>query len=267
MAAPLVIPRPVPEPETLHPTLWRAHQLGRSRSEALATGFPELDVQLPGGGWPRRQLTELLLPHAGVGELRLVAAGLQRVVQSGRTVMLFDPPAAVCTPGWAALGVDPQALVLVQARAPVRGPARELLPSADVLWALEQALKSGHVGAIVAWLPARLRADVLRRLQLAAQAHDGPAFILRESAAAQRPSPAPLRLGLQPAGADRLAVRVLKRRGPALPAPLVLALPPVLQARAPGRVQTPGTAGPAVEIAVQPPVAPVGGVAGGVVVR
>ena len=91
-----------------------------------------------------------------------------------------------------------------------------LLPAADLLWALEQSLKSGHVGAVLAWLPVNLRADALRRLQLAAQSHAGPVFLFRDALARARPSAAPLRLLLQPAGVDGLAVRVLKRRGPLL---------------------------------------------------
>jgi protein ImuA len=217
-----------PVPEALHPALWRAHQLGRARETAVATGFPLLDAELPGSGWPRRGLSELLLPHAGIGELRLLAPALRQVARGGRVVMLFDPPWPLCAPGWQQLGVAVEHLVVVHARAPVRGPARDLLPHADVLWALEQALKSGHVGAVLAWLPARLRAEVLRRLQLAAQAHEGPAFLLREQAAQARPSPAPLRLLLQPSGVDGLSVRLLKRRGPAMPQALQLGLPPVL---------------------------------------
>jgi protein ImuA len=141
--------------------------------------------------------------------------------------MLFDPPAPLC--GWALaqLGVDMQALVVVHGRDGTHG-ARHRLASADLLWALEQALKSGQVGAVLAWLPARLRADALRRLQLAAQAHDGPAFLLRDIDARCKPSPAPLRLALHSAGIDALSVRLLKRRGPALAQPLLLALPPVL---------------------------------------
>ena len=54
-------------------------------------------------------------------------------------------------------------------------------------------------------------------------------------AARQRPTAAPLRLALQPAGADRLALHLLKRRGPPLAAPLRLALPPVLSAAACGK--------------------------------
>jgi protein ImuA len=164
--------------------------------------------------------------------------------------MWFDPPATPC--GWTleALGVDTRRLVLVRGRDGLQGRARALLPAADTLWALEQALESGHVGAVLAWLPTRLRADALRRLQLAAQAHDGPAFVLREAEARLKPSPAPLRLLLGPAGADRLAVRVLKRRGPPLARPLVLTLAPVLppaaRARADrGRVGVPGRSTPA----------------------
>ncbi|HEY4066780.1 MAG TPA: hypothetical protein VGM74_07780, partial [Burkholderiaceae bacterium] len=82
-------------PEALHPALWLGHQLGRHADSALPSGFAALDAQLPGRGWPRRALTELLLPHPGVGEIRLLAASLVAVQQAGRLVMLFDPPAAL----------------------------------------------------------------------------------------------------------------------------------------------------------------------------
>ena len=66
-------------PQDLHPALWLGHQLGRARGDGVASGFAELDAQLPGGGWPRRALTELLLPQPGIGELRLLAPVLQAV--------------------------------------------------------------------------------------------------------------------------------------------------------------------------------------------
>lgn len=217
-------------PESLHPSLWRAHQLGRSADNTLPSGFALLDAQLPGGGWPRRVLTELLLPHPGIGEIRLLAHSLAATQRAGRLVMLFDPPAAVSAPALMELGLDVDQLLVIHTHLQLR-------PGADRLWALEQALKSGHVGAVLAWLPPRLRAERLRRLQLAAHAHDGPAFMLREVAAQQNASAAPLRLALHPAGADQLALRVLKRRGPPLLAPLHLALPPVLSAAALRRAQ------------------------------
>lgn len=225
---PAAEPAATPAPEDLHPALWRAHQVGRQRDAVVASGHPELDAALPGGGWPARALTELLLPHPGIGEWRLLAPALAAVQAQQRGVLLFDPPALPFAWALGACGLDVQQLYVVRRRDTLRGPARGLLPAADVLWALEQSLKSGHLGAALAWLPSRLAADTLRRLQLAAQAHDGPVFLLRAEAERQRPSPAPLRLWLRPAGADLLRVQLLKRRGPPLAQPLRLALAPVL---------------------------------------
>jgi len=216
---------PTPSPETLHPSLWLGHQLGRQAEHAVSSGFPALDAELPGGGWPRGVLSELLLPHPGVGEMRLLSRSLAAVQQAGRLVMLFDPPDSLCAWALAQMGLDVDQLLVVNTRCKV-------VAGSDSLWALEQALKSGHVGAVLAWLPPRLRAERLRRLQLAAHAHDGPAFVIREMAAQQRPTAAPLRLALKPGGADLLHLRVLKRRGPPLESPLRLALPPVLSAAA-----------------------------------
>jgi protein ImuA len=49
----------------------------------VPTGFEALDRELPGGGWPRRVLTEWLLPHPGVGEIRLLSACLVAIQQAG----------------------------------------------------------------------------------------------------------------------------------------------------------------------------------------
>ena len=45
---------------------------------ALPSGFDALDAQLPGGGLPRRALTEILLPREGIGELRFLLPLLAR---------------------------------------------------------------------------------------------------------------------------------------------------------------------------------------------
>ncbi len=223
-------------PEQLHPALWLGHQLGRHAAHTSPSGFPVLDTELPGGGWPHRALTELLLDHPGIGEVRLLARGLAAAQGGEKPVMLFDPPAQLSAPALTQLGLDVAQLLVITTRTRV-------VPGADSLWALEQALKSGHVGAIVAWLPPRLRAERLRRLQLAAQAHEGPAFVLRELDARHRPTAAPLRLALRPGGGDVLQLRLLKRRGPPLDALLTLDLPPVLSTVATQRAQmgVPGT--------------------------
>ena len=224
----------VPAPESLHPALWLGHQLGCQRAPVVATGFAELDAQLPGGGWPWRVLTELLLPHPGVGEIRLLAAGLGATQRAGRLVMLFDPPAEPSAWALVEAGFDVARLLVVRSRA--------WADAGDSLWALEQALRSGQVSAVLAWLPPRLRSERLRRLQLAAQAHDGPAFVLREAAACEWPSAAPLRLALRAGGADVLLLRFLKRRGPPLETPLRLALSPALPVATRQRAGQPGLA-------------------------
>jgi protein ImuA len=217
----------------LHPTLWRASQLARVAGVVCSSTHPALDVELPGGGWPCRALTELLLPHPGIGELRLLlpalAAGADASSAAAPPVLWFDPPADPSPAVLAALGLAPARLVVVRSRDGARGRARERLPAADVLWALEHTLASGQAAAVLAWLPAHLPADALRRLQLAAAGHPGPAFLLRDVAARLKPSPAPLRLLLRPGPLpDELRVQILKRRGPPPPAPLRLTLPPVL---------------------------------------
>lgn len=210
-------------PQMLHPSLWLAHQLGRQSTEVVATGFAALDMELPGHGWPQRCLTELLLRHPGIGELRLLAPALTRA--QARAVMFFDPPLDLDAAVLQAYGFDLEQLIVVKTRS-------RTLPGADSLWSLEQSLKSGHVGAVMAWLPPRLRAERLRRLQLAAHNHDGVAFMVREASVVDQPSASPLRLALSPAGTDRLQVSIAKRRGPRLLEPLVLELPSVLSAAA-----------------------------------
>jgi len=236
------------DPAQLHPDLWCAHQLGRAVHAVVPTGFAALDAQLPGGGWPCGVLTELLLAQPGVGEMRLLAPVMggrrsadQGVSGSGTSeaelcasVMWFGPPAVPCTQALQQMGVDVGRLIVVHGREGARGSAvRHLLASSDLLWALEQALRSAQVGVVLAWLPNRLAAQAMRRLQLAAQAHEGPAFMLRGVHERSKPSPAPLRLALHAGhGLDEITVQVLKRRGPAGGPAVRLALPPVLPAAA-----------------------------------
>ena len=121
--APSRVPSPpsvdLRSPQTLHPALWLGHQLGRTQAHAVSSGFAALDAELPGGGWPRRVLSELLLPHLGIGEVRLLAPPLVAAQRAGRLVMIFDPPAALSAPALAWLGFDVGALLVVNTRARV----------------------------------------------------------------------------------------------------------------------------------------------------
>ncbi|MGI9025262.1 MAG: translesion DNA synthesis-associated protein ImuA [Burkholderiaceae bacterium] len=209
--------------------LWRGDALSPSLLPSTPSGFRTLDSALPGGGWPSRCLTELLLAHAGVGEIRFLAATLASLTQNGREVVLLAPPHVPDPAGWEQLGIDMRRVLIVRAARP-----------ADRLWALEESLKSSAFGALIAWLPeekALARHDALRRLQSAAASADGLTFLMRPTAAQYHASPAPLRLALaagQPVGQRRtISVRLLKRRGPMLARPLSLILPEVRQSLRP----------------------------------
>jgi protein ImuA len=99
-------------------------------------------------------------------------------------------------------GLEEQRLIWIQAEAP-----------AERLWATEQLVKSNCAGLLLAWLP-QARQEQIRRLQVCAQACDGPVVLCRPWAAENEPFAAPLRVQVR-SGLDwELHVHVLKRKGP-----------------------------------------------------
>ena len=189
--------------------IWRARGTGVAAPAApdtLSTGWPKLDARLPGGGWPLGTLIELLLPAAGIGELRLLLPALRALAaepaaDDGRRWLAWvAPPHTPYPPALAQNGLRPDRLLLVSA-----GLAQ------DRLWAAEQALRSGGCAAVLAWLDA-VDDRWLRRLKLAAQASRTLAVLFRPPQCRAQASPAALRLALEatPGGLD---LAVLKSRG------------------------------------------------------
>ncbi len=185
--------------------IWRGRQGAAGHS--VPSGFPELDALLPGGGWPRGALVELLGEGATAGRISLLLPALARLSRGKRWIAWVAPPHLPYAPALVAAGIDLSRVLLVSPRA-----------GADGLWALEQALRSGTCSAVLAWPMAGDRAR-LRRLQLAAEAGDCLGFLFCPDHLRQQPSSARLRLQVRRAGGD-LDVQVLKRPGP-LPVPPV----------------------------------------------
>ncbi|MBV9237051.1 MAG: translesion DNA synthesis-associated protein ImuA [Xanthobacteraceae bacterium] len=192
-----------------HP-VWRGGSLARSIS-VLPTGFAALEAELPGSGWPRQALTEVLHEGSGLGELGLILPALAALTGAGQRAVWIAPPHVPYAPALAAAGVDLVNLLIIR-------PQNRYY----ALWAAEQALRSGSCHLLAAWLP-RTRYAELQRLAVAAEAGDTAAFIFRPLTAAAESSPACLRLALEPAGLE-LGVHVLKRRGAPLASPLYLPL-------------------------------------------
>lgn len=189
--------------------VWRGDGLARAALPGVATGFAALDAELPGGGWPRGGLVELLPARQGIGEMSLVMPALARIsAEELAWVVCVAPPLPPYAPAWAAAGVALSRLLVTRAG------------GGDAAWACARALDAEGVGALLAWLPGA-DAATLRRLQLLAEKSRTLVFLFRPASAAREASPAPLRIRLDAAaGAGRLALHLFKRRGGARAAPL-----------------------------------------------
>jgi len=167
------------------------------------------------------------MPHAGVGEIRLLQPALMQLARD-QPIAFVHPPYAPHTACWQGWHLNPEQLLWV---APQR--------AADTLWATEQILKHGSCGALLCWL-ADVRPESLRRLHLVAQATDTLFFVIRPATVAQQASPALLRLALAPASGG-LSVHILKRRGPTRSEPLLLPLDPAHHGSVARPLSTPAT--------------------------
>lgn len=180
--------------------IWRGNHPPVASPRGVATGWPELDALLAGGGWPRGAVTEVLSARPGAGGLELLMPSLAQLGREAGWIAFVAPPLLPYAPALAARGVALEHLLVVRPGTAAGG-----------FWAVEQALRSGACSAVLAW-PAAIEPTVLRRLQLAAEAGAALAFVFRAPEAAAEPSPAALRLRVQPE-ADGWLVEVLKRRG------------------------------------------------------
>lgn len=193
-----------------NPRVWRGSSQVGARP-GLASGYPQLDRCLPGGGWPQQALTEILIGQYGIGELRLLMPALARLSAEETQAGSGDQP----EPGWIAwvappfqpyapalqqYGIDLSRLLIVRPKG-----------SSELLWSAEQALSSGTCAAVLLW-PDTLDDQAGRRLQLAAEKGASWAIAFRPLSARQQASAAALRLELQSTG-QGTRVHILKSRG------------------------------------------------------
>ena len=215
--------------------LWRARETASSAAAAvpagLPTGYAALDRCLPGAGWPRQGLIEVLVDQRGIGELRLLLPALAALCRdeaaadecyppprpdhagsahvgsamplhdrgSGGWIAWVSPPYRPYAPSLAAWGIDVGRMLVVNGAGATE-------------WAMDQALRSESCSAVLGWSNPR-DPHALRRLQLAAEASRSLAVLYRPLQAGLTPSPAVLRLALLGGGTAGLQVRIVKSRG------------------------------------------------------
>ena len=199
-----------------HPAIWRGNDFAQVATPSVPTGYAELDVHLPGAGWPTGVITEIHVERPGIGELQLVMPAAARLTQADRWLVMIAPPYLPYAPALAAHGVKLPRLMLIRPKT-----------LTEQLWACEQALQSESCGSVMLWLDQsseRMAENALRRLQLAAERREVLAMLFRASRAASC-AQAALRLHVsRESQTSRTAVRILKRRGGGIPAPVVLDL-------------------------------------------
>lgn len=190
-----------------HPALWRGR--GAAAPAGFSSGFAELDAVLPGGGWPRHGLIEILTP-GGCGELALCAPLVRRLTHAiqARWCAFVAPPFEPFAPAWSAEGARPERLLVVRAPEP--------------LWALEQCLLSGACAMAFGWVQ-RASMTSLRRLALAAERGTALGMLIRPPQVASEYTAATLRIALTREAAH-LTLQLLKGRGVS-PCTVRLALP------------------------------------------
>jgi cell division inhibitor SulA/protein ImuA len=196
---------------TKFPGVWRGGELEHAAQPTVATGHAALDRELPGGGWPTGTLSEVLHDGVGIGEVAFLAGALARASEGDRMIAWVNPPHLPYAPALAQSGLALERCLVVR-------PAHR----DDALWATEQALRSGACGAVVFWLGHDEYAW-LRRLQMAAEAGRAMAVMFRSTAAERMSTPAHLRVVLSREQGE-LKIRIPKRRGPPLIAPISLAI-------------------------------------------
>ena len=206
-----------------HPAIWR----GRSaapRVDAVPTGYAALDACLPGGGWPRTGLIEILVPRFGVGELYLLLPALAVLTRrpAARWCVWVTPPLEPYAPALISHGAALERMLVV--RAPEarpsgqRGNPRRGRPSGQRgnpesgLWAFEQTLGSGASDIALAWAARSPRPRGIRRLHLAAERGKTLGVLFRPYRASLESSAAILRLAVE-SRPDGARVTFLKSRG------------------------------------------------------
>lgn len=185
---------------------------GGGEGQVLALGVPEIDAALPWGGLRLAALHEVTARDAGAG-VGFMAALLARICggDGGEGVALWclagrsiSESGSLYGPGLAAFRLEPRRLVVVRGR-----------NDREVLWAMEEGLRSGVLAAVVAEV-AKLGLSASRRLQLAAEAGGATGLLLRPRSAALGPSAALSRWRLEaaPSAPGASETEVLDHPGP-----------------------------------------------------
>ncbi|MET1255482.1 translesion DNA synthesis-associated protein ImuA [Aliikangiella maris] len=181
-------------------SVWQASSQSHT-CPTLSTGYRVLDQQLHYGGWPQGKLSEILLPHHGVGEIRLLLPLLYRLIQQNAHICWINPPYPLYMPALLQQHIAPEKQIMVQTTQHV-----------DTIWAAQQALASQECSGVFIWLSQQTTNKQLRKLSLATKAGHCWGIVFRQQQFTEQPSPSALRLKLSTSQHQQL-IEIIKQPG------------------------------------------------------
>jgi len=163
------------------------HQIWHGNShhiamDTISTGDSSFDDYLH-GGLPDASVIELQTIN-GIGELRLLMPYLASKSKSTRLICFIAPPSAISSQMLLANGIAPHQVLVLSGQ-----------KGNDILWSVEQCLKSGCVGAVVLWHQQFSIAQI-KRFKLAAEQGQSSLIIIRQQPSLSMCLPVQLSLNL-----------------------------------------------------------------------
>lgn len=162
------IQKPVDVMRRLEKQIRELESLQRAHTGVISSGCPAMDAFLPHGGYSCGSLAEFVSDQG-------MALGL--------TTMALQIAKSACADGKYIVVIDSELQLFPQALKQLGVPLDRLIclrPSnySDFLWGLDQTLRNGSVGAVIASVE-RMDDRTARRIQLAAEAGGGLGILLR----------------------------------------------------------------------------------------
>lgn len=172
----------------------------KGASRITPTGMPALDELLPGGGWPKGGLVEIIVSDKCVDASELVLPALARISQKSRWIAMVTPPQPARSSIFTAQDINASRLLQVNPH-----------PGRSGLWTVESMLSSGDCSAVLAW-PVCETGLMDMRLQKAATAGKALCVLFRHGCVPAHNSGVDIRLKLEASETGR-ALYLLNSKG------------------------------------------------------
>lgn len=146
----------------------------RPRGITISSGCSAIDRVLPNGGYASGSLVEFLANGGQpLGSTTVALSTASHACEAGKYLVLIDTPIQYYPPALQRLGLPVDRIIGLRPKT-----------YEDIVWAIDQSLRSSAVGCVIASID-RLNDRTARRFQLAAEAGGGLGILLRDATVAK----------------------------------------------------------------------------------